>query len=405
MSRAGVGSDARRPVQTQLLLPLLEVLAECPGGATARQACDAVAESIGLSAEQRARELVIGEARYNAFDRDVRWVRQQAVGAGLIDAPARNTWVISGKGSKALREARPGVVVTVFTDASGIVLWGAVEDAIGLISDKSVQLLLTSPPYPQLRCKQYGNLDSRSHVSWLKDVIEACLPKLKEDGSIVLNLGDVYERGRPSLDPYCERLLLRLIDDLNLKLAGRFEWQNPSKMPAPAEWVTVRRVRVKSSLERCYWLSASDHPKADNRRVLTPYSRSMKGRIAQGGERCAERPSGHAMVSGAFAQDLGGAIPGNLLVAANTQSSGAYMDYCRAHGLPIHPARFPAALPEFFIRYLTTPGDVVADIFAGSLKTAEAARDLGRRYVAIERVLEYVLGGVGGRLANGVARI
>lgn len=385
--------------QSQMMLPFLGVLSELDAPSRAADVYDRLAERMGVSDAQRAERVEIGSQSFNAFERDVRWVQQRAKAAGLVAVPSRNQWEITGKGRNSLRVASPGVVLTVWTDGHGRVLWGAIEDAVGEIRAGSVKLWMTSPPYPLLREKQYGNLDSKRHVAWLRDVFEALKPTLAETGSLVINLGDVYRRGAPVLDLYAERLLLELVDDLGYHLAGRFEWQNPSKLPAPAEWVTVRRVRVKSSLERCYWLSKTEQPYADNREVLVPYSASMRSRIAAGGERGALRPSGHDLAQGAFGADHGGAIPGNLLVAANTESNGRYMDYCRQQDLPIHPARFPSALPEFFIKMLTKKGDMVGDCFSGRLKTPHVARDLGRRYVAIEKCLDYIIGGVGGRLA------
>lgn len=402
MSTARTTTRTQRPwSQAQLFLPLLETLDDAGGsGLSAREASNAVAERIGLPESERNRSIEIGGQSYNAFDRDVRWVRQKASEAGLLATPMRGTWAITGKGKSELRMASPGVAITVWTDHAGRVIWGAIEDAIGLVDRGSVNLWCTSPPYPLAnRQKHYGNLESRKHVDWLVDAMRLLLPTLTEDGSLVLNLGDVHTPGIPTLDLYAERLLLRLVDDLGLHLAGRFEWYNPAKMPAPAEWVTVRRVRTKGSLERCYWLSPSPHPKADNRGVLVPYSDSMRSKIKAGGERQDERPSGHASKAGAFGQDNGGAIPGNLIVAANTASSGGYMRYCREHGLPIHPARFPDAVPSFFTRLTTEVGDLVGDCFGGSMMTARTARDLGRRYVAVDKCLDYVMGGVGGRLA------
>jgi site-specific DNA-methyltransferase (cytosine-N4-specific) len=65
-------------------------------------------------------------------------------------------------------------------------------------------------------------------------------------------------------------------------------------------------------------------------------------------------------------------------------------DLCKELGQQPHPARFLKALPEFFIRFLTDPGDVVLDIFAGSNTTGEAAEDSARRWLAIEIDREYL---------------
>jgi site-specific DNA-methyltransferase (cytosine-N4-specific) len=92
-------------------------------------------------------------------------------------------------------------------------------------------------------------------------------------------------------------------------------------------------------------------------------------------------------------RDNGGAIPSRVLVAANTNSQDRYQRACRAKGLPVHPARFPEALPDWWIRFLTEEGDQVVDPFAGSLTTAAVASRLGRRWLAIEQSGAYLEGG------------
>lgn len=101
------------------------------------------------------------------------------------------------------------------------------------------------------------------------------------------------------------------------------------------------------------------------------------------------RPSGHD-IGTSFARDNGGAIPSNLLQIPNTESNGQYLSGCAAVGIKAHPARFPAKLPEFFIRFLTEPGDLVLDIFAGSNTTGSVAESIDRRWLAFESSLEYV---------------
>src|SRR5205823_9961049 len=130
--------------------------------------------------------------------------------------------------------------------------------------------------------------------------------------------------------------------------AQEFYWYNPSKLPTPAEWVTIRRTRVKDAVNMLWWLSKTETPRADNRQVLRPYSRSMK-RLLKDGYKTALRPSQHE-ISPHFQKDNGGAIPPNLLTIANTRSSDTYFQRCRQAGLPIHPARSLIQIPEFFIR-------------------------------------------------------
>jgi DNA modification methylase len=54
-----------------------------------------------------------------------------------------------------------------------------------------------------------------------------------------------------------------------------------------------------------------------------------------------------------------------------------------------HPARFPAELPRFFMRFLTTERDLVLDPFAGSNTTGAVAESLNRRWIGIEKDRQY----------------
>jgi len=95
------------------------------------------------------------------------------------------------------------------------------------------------------------------------------------------------------------------------------------------------------------------------------------------------RPSGH-VINGTFANDQGGSIPSNLIQCGNNESNSAYIRNSKVAGSKIHPARFPAELPRFFIEYLTDPGDMVMDPFAGSNTTGQVAEGLKRKWVGVE---------------------
>ncbi len=103
------------------------------------------------------------------------------------------------------------------------------------------------------------------------------------------------------------------------------------------------------------------------------------------------RPSGHD-ISDKFQKDNQGAIPPNLLEIANTESNSAYLRRCKAAGIKPHPARFPQAFAEFFIKFLTDEGDRVLDPFAGSNTTGFVAENLQRQWFAFEINEDYVTG-------------
>jgi DNA modification methylase len=257
----------------------------------------------------------------------------------------------------------------------------------GLPSD-SVSLVLTSPPFALRRKKAYGNVSPTEYVEWLWPFAEEIHRVIRADGSFVLELGGSWNPGIGTRSLYQYEMILRL--SRLFHVAQDFYWYNPSRLPTPAEWVTVRRTRVKDAVSLIWWLSKTENPQADNRRVLRPYSRSMQ-RLLKNGYKTAKRPSQHD-ISANFARDNGGAIPPNLLSIANTRSNDDYLRRCRDAGLPIHPARFPPALPEFFIRFLTEPGQLVLDPFAGSNITGQVAEALNRPWLSIELNHDYVEG-------------
>jgi len=180
------------------------------------------------------------------------------------------------------------------------------------------------------------------------------------------------------------------IPDYEFFLAQEFFWYNPAKLPAPAEWVTVRRERVKDAVDCVWWLSKDPHPKATNWNVLQQYSESME-QLLKNGYKAKLRPSGH-QISTKFSKRHKGAIPPNLLQIANTESNSRYLRACRQTGIKPHPARYPAGLPEFFIKMLTDEGDLVVDPFAGSNVTGEVCERLKRHWIAVDIIEEYLEG-------------
>jgi len=258
------------------------------------------------------------------------------------------------------------------------------------VPDNSINLILTSPPYGLRKKKEYGNADPEIYVKWFSPFAKEFFRVLKPDGSFVLNIGGGWEKGTPTRSLYQFDLLLYLCKELKFHLAEEFIWYKPAALPTPAEWVTIRRIRVKDSIEYVWWLSKKPFPKADNRNVLQPYSESMK-QLLINGYTPKERPSGHK-ISKKFKIDNKGSIPPNVLIFSNTESNSHYLRMCKKNDVKPHPARFPAKLPEFFIKFLTNKGDVVFDPFAGSNVTGEVAERLERKWLAFETVKEYLIG-------------
>lgn len=259
--------------------------------------------------------------------------------------------------------------------------------------EASVDLIMTSPPFALTRKKDYGNEQEDAYLEWFRDFAEQFHRILKDDGSLVIDLGGAWKPGLPVRSLYHFKLLIMLCEEYGFHLAQEFYWWNPSKLPTPAEWVNVRRIRVKDGINTVWWLSKTPWPRASNRRVLQPYSNSMKTLLSNG-YKPKLRPSGHD-ISEKFAIDNGAAIPPNLIAIPNTESNSSYMRYCREKDIKPHPARFPAALPEYFIRMVTDAGDMVLDPFGGSCVTGEVAERLGRNWICAEIVEAYLQGAKG----------
>lgn len=264
----------------------------------------------------------------------------------------------------------------------GAAYLGDAMEYLRQLPDNSVDLIMTSPPFALERKKEYGNVSPDEYIPWFLQFAREFHRVLKDTGSLVIDIGGSWMKGQPTRSLYHFELVIALCKEVEFYLAQEFYWYNPSKLPSPAEWVTVRRVRVKDAVNTVWWLSKTPHPKANNRRVLKAYSESMK-KLLENGYKAKLRPSGHD-ISDNFSKDNEGAIPSNLIVLANTDSNGSYLRACRQADIKPHPARFPYGLPEFFIRFLTDEGDLVIDPFAGSNVTGEVAENLGRHWCAFE---------------------
>ena len=275
-----------------------------------------------------------------------------------------------------------------------------------------IQLAFTSPPFPLNTKKSYGNLQGEAYIRWFAKYARLLRNLVTDDGSIVIEVGNAWMPGEPVMSTHVLEAFLRFLKKGRLHLCQEFIWYNPARLPAPVEWVNKERIRVKDAFTRIWWMSPTTRPKADNRKVLRNYSPSMKRLIETGEYNAGGRPSEHLIGANSFKNDNKGAIPPNvgdadalpgldnlitpsrfaklleeytnLLKAANTISSDRYLRFTVGKGARVHPARMPATLVEFFVRFLTDEGDTVLDPFAGSNTTGAVAQSLGRRWLAVE---------------------
>jgi hypothetical protein len=303
----------------------------------------------------------------------------------------------ASKGLEAVL-GRPMITDASYSTGSGAMFQSTLETFLKSEHARSirgkVQLILTSPPFPLTRTKKYGNIMGNEYVEWLASLATPLAELLTPEGSIVVEIGNTWERGKPVMSTLPLRSLLRFLERANLSLCQTFISYNPARLPSPAQWVTVERIRVKDSYTHVWWMSKTERPSASNRNVLVEYSPHMRSLLQRSDGVRSQRPSGHS-VGPSFMRDNGGAIPSNVLQFSNTASNDAYSRFCSTHAISRHPAIMPAGVVEFFVRLLTGEGDLVFDPFAGSNTTGAVAERLGRYWCGCEPEPSYIEGSLG----------
>lgn len=308
----------------------------------------------------------------------------------------------SSNGHKAVYAKLDKAFPPYYSQEYGSAYLGDSLELLKKVPDESINLIVTSPPFALTSKKEYGNKASEDYVEWFMEFAKEFYRVLTPDGSFVLDLGGAYLPGHPVRSLYQYELLIKLCKELNFFLAQEFFHYNPARLPAPAQWVNVLRMRVKDSVNVVWWLSKTEYPKANNRNVLRPYTQAMKN-LLKNGYRAKERPSGHTITE-KFKKENGGAIPpnvldysdeeipNNILTLGNNDSNSGYMKGCESAGIKPHPAKYPRRFVEFFLNFLTDEGDIVLDPYAGSNTTGWVAEDMKRHWIAFELVDSYLEG-------------
>tara|TARA_B100000989_G_C19452656_1_gene432505 strand:+ start:85 stop:1026 length:942 start_codon:yes stop_codon:yes gene_type:complete len=291
------------------------------------------------------------------------------------------------------------------------------EDSLKVLKSKGfvkryqnkIDLVFTSPPFPLLTAKKYGNEKGEKYIEWFAKYAQPLKKLLSEKGSIVIEIGNTWTPGHPTYALIEIRALMKFMEEGNFKLCQRFIWHNPAKLPGPAEWVTKYRERVKDSFTEIWWFAKTERPLANNKKILAEYSKGMKKLLERQQYNFGKRATGHNINKTSFLKKNRGAIPPNIfttehfdeevfsnfLPISNTNNVNKYRNYCFKKKLIPHPARMPHDIVEFFIKFLTKEKSIVLDPFAGSNTTGYVASDNNRKWVSIEKDLNYIKGSRG----------
>jgi len=375
--------------------------AEAPDGALDNAGLyNLVAERAGIDAEKLDTRVPIGHAGAlrSPLKRKIRWYQQTLKSLGVIErVPGeRGIWRLTEKAGKDLHKAAAGVKLVAFSTDLGIAVWGRCQDVFRGLGEP-IALCVTSPPYPLRQARAYGNPDEARYVDFICEALEPIVRNLIPGGSIVLNISnDIFEPKSPARSLYVERLILALHDRLGLALMDRMPWVNLSKPPGPTYWSCVNRVQLTTAYEPVFWFTNDPAcVRSDNRRVLEPHTdRHRRLMQAGGAQRAATYGDGaYKIRPDSYGRITEGKIPRNVIQRGHScNDTKAYRDHAAALGLPAHGAMQPSSIPDFFIRFLTEPDDLVVDTFGGTIRTGLTAERLGRRWMVTEWILEYLRG-------------
>lgn len=161
---------------------------------------------------------------------------------GLETRSRRKSRMVKHKGSDGGSSPHSGVELAYET-AAGRMFEGKIEDA--LVSEPfasirgKINLIVTSPPFPLVRKKRYGNTNGEAYLRWLESLACPLADLLTDDGSIVIEIGNAWEQGAPIMSTLPLEALLAFKRSANLNLCQHIICHNPARLPSPAAWVNL----------------------------------------------------------------------------------------------------------------------------------------------------------------------
>ena len=169
-----------------------------------------------------------------------------------------------------------------------------------------IDLVFTSPPFPLINQKKYGNKKGEEYIKWFAEYAKPLKKVLNKKGSIVIEIGNTWTPGHPTQSLIEVKALMKFMEDGGFHLCQEFVWYNPAKLPGPAEWVTKYRIRVKDSFTKIWWFAKTPRPYADNKNILKEYSDSMKKLLKDKKYNSGMRATGHNISEKSFFKKIKG---------------------------------------------------------------------------------------------------
>ena len=250
---------------------------------------------------------------------------------------------------------------------------GDCSELLKAVESDSVDLSVFSPPYAERRKSSYGGIKAKNYVDWFLPIGRELFRVLKPTGTMVIDIKEHVENGERHsyvMD------LIQALRGLGFKFTEEYIWHKTNSMPG--RWPN----RFRDGWERLLQFNKQKHFTMFQNAVMVKRSENTVKRVAHLSEN--DRRRVKSKTGSSFSKTIARWVdremvyPSNvLLMATETRNVG-------------HSAAFPERLPEFFIRLFTQPGDLVLDPFAGSGTTGLVCKKLGRRFLGMEIVQDFV---------------
>ena len=257
-------------------------------------------------------------------------------------------------------------------DFANRIIQGDCEEVLKAIPDSSVDLIFTSPPYADQRVSTYGGIKPNKYVEWFLPKTDQFCRVLKPTGSFVLNIKERVVDGERST--YVIELILEM-RKRGWLWTEEYIWHK--KNSHPGKWPN----RFRDNWERLLQFTKQRQFSMYQDEVMVPVGDWADSRLKNLSE--TDKRRDNSKVGSGFGKNISNWVGREMVYPSNVlhMATECYNQQ--------HSAAFPVALPEWFIKLFTQPGDVVLDPFNGSGTTCVAADGLGRKYLGIDISQEY----------------
>jgi len=249
---------------------------------------------------------------------------------------------------------------------------GDALEILQTIEKESIDLIVTSPPYADSRTNTYGGIKPDEYNEWFLPITQELLRILKPTGTFILNIKEKVVNGER------HTYVIELI--LNMRKQGwlwteEFIWHK--KNCYPGKWPN----RFRDAWERLLQFNKNKFFKMYQEEVMIPIGDWAEKRLSNLSHTDKIRDT--SKVGSGFGKNVSNWVGKDKVYPTNV------LHLATECANKNHSATFPYALPEWFIKLFTRPGDVVLDPFMGSGTAIFAALNMGRKAIGIDINPEY----------------